>query len=389
MSRSRILLIAALGVVAVVACVLFLNASRTERADDQQPPTEMAGVMPDVGVSPAPLPPKGNARRSREAAELEPDEAPATTTAMSEAAEKIAADLRHKARFPPTSGRIEDNRDPIVQTRAVKEHLSPPGQGRKPALVVFASSLSYEAPSPIIIYASFVRAYPGDMLRRTDAEIAGELKNAADVVVAQIDLRDDGQGRDIEAGDGVFTALITPAPEEIEQWNGLIRAEIYGETADGDRRSAKTHFYYGAPSAKLTGNYRDQLVDGHLQIEAELDVKEAGQYHLQATLSGAQGLLAWAENTVQLEPGIRSMPLTFWGLALREANEPGPYQLSSIALANVSDDPPQLNDAISTSYQTAAYRPQDFSDQSYDDPQLLDKAARYEAKARGETPPRR
>src|SRR5207342_3405329 len=96
------------------------------------------------------------------APDLDADEAPATTTTNPEVAQKIAAALRHKARFPPTSRRIENNVNPIVQTRAVKERLSPPSQGRTPTLVVFASSLSYEAPSPIILYAKFIHEYPND-----------------------------------------------------------------------------------------------------------------------------------------------------------------------------------------------------------------------------------
>jgi hypothetical protein len=387
MSRSSILLIAALGIVAVLARVLFLNASRTERPrDQQQRPSEIARVMPGIGVSPTRVPRthKRSQESDREEPELDPEETHAPTMTP-ETARAVAESLRQKARFPPTSRRIEDNIDPIVQTRTVKEKLSPPGEGRKPTLVLFASALSYEAPNPIILYAKFIREHPGDWSVRTDAEIAGELRNAADVVIAEVDLRDDGQERDIEAGDGVFTARLTPAAEDLEQWNGLIRVQVYGETADGDRRSARTRFYYGAPSAKLTGNYRDQMRDRHLELQAEVDVKEPGEYRLEATLSGSQGLLTWAESTVQLEPGLRWMPLTFWGLTLREANEPGPYRLSSIALSNVSKDPPQLNDAISTTYQTAAYRPQDFSDQSYGDPKLLEKADRIEARARGET----
>jgi hypothetical protein len=381
MSRSTILRLATLGIVAILAGVLFWRAPRTEPADDRQPPSEMARVvpnempteMPKAGMSPTPLPVL--------------QRGPAETLAAisrSEKALETAADLRRKARFPPSSRRIEDNLDPIVQTRAVQEHVSPRGQGRAPALVVFSSSHSYEAPSPIILFARFIREHPGDWSLRTDAEIAGELRNAAGTVIAEVDLRDDGQGRDIEARDGVFTAQLAPDEEDLDQWNGLIRAKIYGATADGDRRTAKTRFYYGVPSAKLTGTYRDQLVDGNLQIMAEIEVVEAADYRLEATLSGSQGLLAWAENTVRLEPGIAWMPLSFWGLALREANEPGPYRLSSIALANVSDKPPQLNDAISTTYETAPYKPQDFSDERYNDPQLLQKADRYEARARRE-----
>ena len=387
MSRSSILLIVALGVVVVVAR-LFLNASmsRTERAREQKRPLEVARAIPDVGGSPAPGHKPARTPAPLAAPEPDRDETGAPIpTAMPEMERKLAADLRQKARFPPTSRRIENNLNPIVQTRAVHERLSPPRQGRTPTLVVYPSSLSYEAPSAIILFAKFIRDYPGDWTPRTDAEVAGELINDANEVVAQVDLRDDGQGRDIEARDGVFTTQLTPPPEDLDQWNGLIRVRIYGETADGDRRTANTRFYYGAPSAKLTGKYQDRLVDGHLQILAEVDVKEPGTFRLDATVSGSQGLLAWAQNTVALESGIGWLPVTFWGLALREANEPGPYQLSSVALADVSRKPPQLNDAISTSYRTAPYKPGDFSAESYADPKLLERADRAEARARGET----
>jgi hypothetical protein len=379
MSRSRILLvIAALGTVAVLARLLFPGAAATERAHEEQAAAETAeaapNAMPDTEVAPPPAP----------APEQGADETIAAI-AKSKAQLETAATLREKARFPPTSRRIEDNLDPIVRTRAVKERVNPLGQGRKPALVVFASSLSYEAPSPIILYAKFIREHPDDWSLRTDAEIAGELVNAAGAVVAQVDLRDDGQDRDIEAHDGVFTAQLTPPAEELDQWTGLIRVKIYGETEDGDRRSARTRFYYGAPAARLTGYYQDALVDGHLQILAEIEVQQAGQYRLDATVSGSHGLIAWSENTVWFEPGIGSLPLTFWGLAFREANEPGPYRLSSVALANVTVTPPQLNDATSTNYETAPYKPQDFSNERYNDPKLLQRADRIEARARGET----
>ncbi|MCC6847409.1 MAG: hypothetical protein IT294_02820 [Deltaproteobacteria bacterium] len=378
MSRSRILLIAALGAVAVLARGLLPNASDTAPpTPDPRPPSEPASVaapatgMPETAGAPTP---------SRDAARGPEDPFAAAPNAAK--ALEAAAALRHRADFPPTSRPIEDNIDPIVRTRAVKERLSPPGQGRKPTLVVFSSALSYEAPSPIILFAKFIREYPGDWAPRADAEIAGELRNVDGALVAEVELNDDGQERDIEAGDGVFTVRLTPAAEDLERWNGLIRVKLWGETADGERRSATTRFYYGAPSAKLTGYYRDQLVNGHLQLEAEIEVKEVGEYRLEATLSGARGLLAWAENTVALAPGVTLVPLTFWGLALREANEPGPYRLSSIALANVTYKPPQLNDAIGTAYLTAPYDPDAFSGERYGDPKLIERANRYEERAR-------
>lgn len=377
MSRSRILLIAAVGIVTLAAIMLFRPTPDPERANE--PPTtppEVARVIPSAGASPAPA-----AAAERPAGEKEK----LAEIVDSKKAMETAADLRHKARFPRTSRRIEDNMDPIVKTRTVQERASPPGQGRRPTLVVFASSVSYEAPNPIILFARFIREYPDDWATETGGEIAGELTNAEDTVVAQVDFRDDGQERDIEAGDGVFTTILTPPDAELDRWTGLIRVKVYGQTSGGDRRSARTRFYYGAASAWLTGNYRDELAGGHLRLLAEVQVTAPAEYRLDATLSGARGLLAWAANTIRLEPGTRWIPLNFWGLALREANEPGPYRLSSVALANVSATPPQLNDATGTSYQTKPYKPQDFTTDRYNDPRLLEKADRYEAKARGDT----
>lgn len=378
MPRSRPLLIAAVVIVAVAAGYFLRTPLPTgQTASAPPPPGAVAAAVPGAGPSPTPV----DAEAQRRAAEKEK----LAEIVDSKKAMETAADLRHKARFPRTSRRIEDNLDPIVKARTVQERVSPPGQGRRPTLVVFASSVSYEAPNPIILFAKFIREYPDDWATETGGEIAGELTNAEDAVVAQVDFRDDGQGRDIEAGDGVFTTILTPSDDDLDRWAGLIRVKVYGQTSGGERRSARTRFYYGAAAAWLTGNYRDELAGGHLKLLAEVNVTAPGEYRLDATLSGSQGLLAWAANTVRLEPGIRWIPVNFWGLALRETKQPGPYQLSSVALANVSATPPQLNDATGTTYRTAAYRLEDFSTERFNDPRLLDKADRYEAKARGET----
>jgi hypothetical protein len=381
MSRSAILVLVGFAVVAVLARVFLLGGAEAERPRAQRPASEIAPEMPHVA---APTPGR-NPDRSGALSE-EPTrsgEDIAVTTMAPEAARAIAETLRRKARFPPTSRRIENNMDPIVETRAVKERLSPPGQGRQPTLVLFSSSVSYEAPNPIILFAKFIREYPRDWAPLPGGEIAGDLRNADGEIVAEVDLLDDGQGRDIEANDGIFTAQIAPEPRDFGRWNGLIRAQVYGVSANGDRREARTRFYYGTPWAKLTGNYRDELVDGHLELMVEVDAKSAGQYRIEATLSGSHGLLSWAEKTATLEPGLTWIPVTFFGLTLREAGEPGPYRLSSIALSNVTLKPPQLNDAISTQYETAAYKPEDFSAQPYGDPKLLQKADRYDARANG------
>src|SRR5690349_19809388 len=140
MSRSTLVLLAALGLVALLARSFFTASGA------KPPAASMAAREPERVVATASAAPAARANAApigapSPAAELAREET-VVTPAQAEKMRATAAALRQQARFPPTSRRIENGIDPIVETRAVKERMSSPGQGRSPTLVVFSSSLS-------------------------------------------------------------------------------------------------------------------------------------------------------------------------------------------------------------------------------------------------------
>ncbi len=118
---------------------------------------------------------------------------------------------------------------------------------------------------------------------------------------------------------------------------------------------------------------------GNLELSAEVDVRNAGRFHLAGTLYTQSGTpIAWAQNALTLAPGQQWIPLSFFGLILNERGEDGPYVLRFAALSTTTAMPNAKNRVVENAYTTAPYRAADFSDRPYNDPNLLDAAARLE-----------
>jgi hypothetical protein len=132
--------------------------------------------------------------------------------------------------------------------------------------------------------------------------------------------------------------------------------------------------------ASLTGNYRDAAEEGDLFIDAEVAVKTAGRFHLEATLYSKDGLqpIGWAQHSAELPTGTHWLRLRFYGLILHERGIDGPYLVRSLALSNLTQLPVVKNGIARNAYVTGAYSARNFSDRSFDDPDLLEAADRIE-----------
>jgi hypothetical protein len=289
-----------------------------------------------------------------------------------------AADYRRRARFPAWSHAIEDGIDPIARDREVTPGRSMGEEGRNPTLVVQPQRTTFEAPSTIVLYAYLVRGRT-----RVDArEMRGEVRSQEGALVATLAFTDDGRAGDAEANDLLFTAALTPAEGEVERLKGAQLVEVRAVTLENEERIATTGFLYSVPKAHLTGRFRDELVDGHLILSAEVTVHDTGRFHLEATLAAEDARpVAWAQNAAVLETGTAWIPLSFWGLTIRESGIDGPYVVRSAALSTTGDMPNQKNDVLERAHVTAAYTVDRFSAAPFGDPDLNDAADRLEADA--------
>jgi hypothetical protein len=302
--------------------------------------------------------------------------APPKPKAVAAIGAQAAAEYRRRARYPRWAQPLgPDDPDPLVRDREISPVESRGPNGAEPVLRVFPAAMGFESPEPAIVFAELTTRGRPVVAR----EVRGTLTTENLEPLADVLFHDDGLDGDAVAGDGRYTVVFAG-----DALGGKLSTsylvQVQALLGGDDERKGATSFQYASPDAQLTGNYRDALVDGSLVVGVEIDVTEAGRFHVEATLYGAGGTekIAWAQAAQVLEPGTHWLDLSYYGLILRERGIDGPYVLRYVALSTTTEMPNAKNRVAENPYQTAAYDVSAFSDRVYDDPQLLEAAERIE-----------
>ncbi len=359
-SRNRIVIVLVTVVAFAIGVWLW---SRPPQAPQPPAPARVAVVAPTPTAAQPTATPQQTTRRAGAAS---PQVSAASATPAPAETQK-----------PYASMAITDGLDPIAKERELQVGKSQGRDAKNPRLIAFPSLSSFEAPSPIVIYAYLAE----DIERERDGkkeitpdsrkvgarEIRGELRAPDGTSLTELRFHDDGKNGDAEAGDDFFTATYEPEPERALDMNGEVTLVVNAKTLNGESRSATTTFLYSVPAARLTGNYKDELVDGHLRISAEVEVDEPGTFDLEATIADEKAqFIAWAHNAVQLDEGKHWIPLTYSGKIFREHGVDGPYLVWSLALSTISREPPERNDVVPNALRTKPYTVDQFSDTTFE-----------------------
>lgn len=302
-------------------------------------------------------------------------------------AERAAASYRDAARFPAWSRPVAPGAvDPVRAKRVPAPHSLPAPDGER-VITVWSAEVSFEHPAPIVLHAAVDRRGGG---REGVVAVTGEVVGADGALLGRVDYADDGLGADERRGDGIWTAVFALPEDRAPALAETFGVKVTAEAADGASLGITGGFLVSRPHARLTGRYRDRLVDGNLVVAAEIEVTEAGRFHLAGTLGAPNGApLAWAQAAAELPPGRHWLDLAFFGLALHERGVAGPYRLASVALATTTAMPNALSDLVEDAHRTRAWPLARFHHRPFDDRELLGAAARLEedaARARGERP---
>ncbi|MEM9558195.1 MAG: choice-of-anchor X domain-containing protein [Acidobacteriota bacterium] len=303
-------------------------------------------------------------------------------------AERAAAAHRAAARYPASSQPLAATAlDPLVDERAVQPDtvVAPDGDG--PTLVAWVTDTVVRVGTPVRIEARLdAPASSAPSLSTRAGHLAGL---AADVVgsdgkvVAEALLLDDGTGADTIAGDGVYAARIALPAAAAPELAASYMVRVTHQTPRGEAQTAVVGFVYSNPWAELTGAFRDTVVDGSLVVEAEVEVRRAGRFHLAATLTDEDGApVGLAQAAQRLETGRHWMPVSFYGLIFHERRANGPLVLGAATLTTTGGMPNALGPLLFDAHRLAA-RPLDaFTAAPYGDPTRLEAARRLEASVR-------
>lgn len=362
--QRRILIGAAVGLIAAIA-FLLRPAAGTRTAVGSTVARTAATPPPSTPSPPAATPASGGGSAPGLDA-LAPDALVASA----------AAEYRRRARYPRSSRPLDDGPDPLERDREVTRVTQHGQSGEDPALTVYPRATGFEDPEPAVLHA-----YLTNGKRRIRARtIRGTVTTEDLQPIGEIAYRDDGTGGDAVANDRVYTAVFLPSPEDAPTLSRSYLVQVAATARGGEERRSATSFLYSRPHAHLTGNFRDAVVNGNLEVGVEVEVATAGRFHVEATLYGADGMkkIAWAQAARALEPGRQWLPLQFYGLILRERDLAGPYLVRWVALSTTTAMPNAKNRLHEAGYRTASYDPARFTDRAFDDPDLVDAAARAE-----------
>jgi hypothetical protein len=374
---------------AVIVCLLLLLGFGTWLAHSIMPPgvdgdanVPSARRVVATGVAHPDVRQRSQLPPNRPPADaLPPDARPLPEAATAQSlARTTADDYRARARYPRWSQPLPEGDDPLLRDRQVSPVTSAGPNGDDPTLTVFPDQVSFEAPDSVLLYA-FLSA--GGQRIAADS-IRATVESAEGQQIGEVVYKDDGSDGDLMAGDGIYTARLTlesGLPERTASYLVKVRAV----TLEQQERLAAGGFLYSHPDAQLTGTYRDAHDGGDLAIDAELDVNDTGRFHLEATLYSQDGQvpIAWAQQAAELSSGRQWLQLRFHGLVMNERQIDGPYLLRFVALSTTTQMPNAKNRLVENAYVTGRYRAADFSDQPFNDPDLIDAADRIEGSMTG------
>lgn len=249
-------------------------------------------------------------------------------------------------------------------------------------LIVQPGKLTYQAGEKPLMFVEVVNA---KTFARSPLTVSGIMMrivvngNETPGTIGEMTFRDDGLEGDEKAGDLRYTG--TPLPNQLATLRGQIHVDVRALLADGRERHVMSSFRYGSPGARLTGQFADYLKDGHLMLEAKVEVTKPGRYHLQAGLVGSNGEnTVWSQVATELtQTGAQTMTLKFYGLAFLAADVPGPYTLKFISIAETGVRPVVQGTVMENAHTTKAYKLADFSAEPNKDPAMDEIIGQAEA----------
>ncbi|WP_020652533.1 choice-of-anchor X domain-containing protein [Massilia niastensis] len=142
---------------------------------------------------------------------------------------------------------------------------------------------------------------------------------------------DDGGGADPVAGDGTFTAVLSPAQGGLAGFHGTIRTEV---RYNAGGRSGFVLFdvvYTPTLPAVWTGQVREATEDGSLQFYLRAEVRQPGRYIVSGRVDDARGRpFALATFNDLLGPGPQDVKLTVFGKLMHDGAPQLPLVLRDV-----------------------------------------------------------
>lgn len=169
------------------------------------------------------------------------------------------------------------------------------------------------------------------VVNRASAQSIPDTTALIAIIQANVPFSDDGQVPDAQAGDGQYSARLTPATQGFARQAGTIRvlAEV---TANGQPGVAQFDVVY-SPTVPATwaGSVREAVERGSLNFYVKVNVLVAGRYVVSARVFDANGTpLALAQFNDQMPVGLGEFKLQVFGALILDRQPVFPLRLVDV-----------------------------------------------------------
>ncbi len=148
---------------------------------------------------------------------------------------------------------------------------------------------------------------------------------------SMITFNDEGKDGDSTADDRIYTVRYMPVRSD---WGNMVltaKLKIEDEASGAEYTMIETVFSSPVAPARFNGQFHEQLRDGSLIVEAEVDVSMEGWYNLYANLQGSDGEWISVSNfNGKLRSGRQLVPFLFFGKIFHDREAQAPYKLTGL-----------------------------------------------------------
>lgn len=254
-----------------------------------------------------------------------------------ERAEQIYASYRDATRYPYDSRPIAEHPDQVRPFAPIAEELalrSANGEAVKGIRLRTTQERVFLSGAESVKYTIAAVDDSGKplplIIRNASAQSIPDSRTPIKVVQTAVAFSDDGAADDDRAGDGVYSARLTPATQGFAAYAGTIR--LLAEVAS-DAQQGVAHFdvVYTPDVPATWAGVREALEAGSLNFYLKANVRQAGRYVVSARVDDANGVpFALLQFNDEVAAGSREFRLQVFGALVLDKNPAFPLRLRDV-----------------------------------------------------------
>lgn len=254
-----------------------------------------------------------------------------------ERAEQVYASYRDATRYPHESRPLAEHPDqvrpfdPITEETALRDAK---GEAVKGVRLRTTQDRVFLSGTDVVRFSIEAVNEQGQRLalvvRAAAAQSVPDTRTPVPLIQTDLAFTDDGTGADVQAGDGVSTALLNPAQQGFGQYDGTIRV-LAQVAAQGQQGVVHFDVVY-APGVPATWvGVRDAVEAGSLNFYLKAQVRTAGRYVVSGRVDDANGKpLALVQFNQELGAGAQEVRLQVFGALIRDKAPAFPLRLRDV-----------------------------------------------------------